>query len=324
MNQGLCYGMGLALCLWAMPLTAQVDVRAELDSNRILIGDQLRLRLTIAHPPSVSVTEIGWSVLQKEGTVEVLRPGSLDTVPGSTEEVLLQQELLITSFDTGYHRLPPIPVHYLDKGVARVGETAALALNVGSFPVRSDTAQLAPIKPIMEEPLALQDLLPYAGGLAALLLLAALIIYLRKRRRAEPPAEEVEDPRPAHEIALEKLEQLRSEKRWQRGEVKAYYSELTHILRAFLEKRFQVPALESTTNETAALLGRVPQEQAWKDELLALFRTADAVKFAKAQPPADTHEPRLSQAEDLVRRAIPAPEPEPSASPSDKGNFTDP
>ncbi len=58
------------------------------------------------------------------------------------------------------------------------------------------------------------------------------------------------NPDPAHVIALRDLERLMSEKLWEKGEIKAYYTRLTEILRQYLENRFSVYSLEMTTDET--------------------------------------------------------------------------
>ena len=55
--------------------------------------------------------------------------------------------------------------------------------------------------------------------------------------------------RPAHEIALEELNKLDAEKIWQQGNFKSYHTSLTDIIRMFIEHRWQVNAMELTTDE---------------------------------------------------------------------------
>lgn len=292
-------GGTFALLLWTTMLAAQVTVSAELDSNRIMIGDQVRLELTVVHDPDVEIQRIGWEVLKEQDEIELVAEGSLDTV-STTDDFILTQAFVLTSFDSGYHYVPPIPVSYIAGGQPETIQTNQLALEVRTFPIQSDTARLAPIKTIIEEPLRIQDLLPFLLLIVAVTMLGLLIWYLvrRRRRKEHPPEPEV--VRPAHEVAIEQLSELRDRKLWQQGAVKQFHSELTHIVREYLENRFEVRALESTTEETMAQLGdRI--ESDWREKLKELLQTADLVKFAKAIPPASFHEEMQQRAEDFVQ-----------------------
>lgn len=284
----------MVLLLSGWSLRAQVGVAAELDTTHILIGDQVRLTLRISHPPQVRITRIDWEALKEEPAIDVISPGQLDTVAVSPE-ILLKQTLVFTVFDSGYFRLPPIPVYYIDGGREGLQQTNDLGLEVRTFPITTDTARLAPIKPIVEEPARLDDALPYVVLIAlAGLLIAAIVLLLRRRRpRATPPPP---PPRPAHELALEQLQALRAAQLWQRGDIRPFQTELTRIVREYLENRFQLPALESTTEEIIARLPATGISAEWAEQLRQMLRTADMVKFAKAVPPVTIHEEMLQRA----------------------------
>ncbi len=297
----ICWGPGQA--------TAQVSVSAELDSARIMIGDQVRLQLLITHSPDVRVRHIGLEALEEEPKIELLSAPDPDTVP-SDQDIILQQQLVITSFDSGYYRIPPIPVEYLRDGQSATAFSPELAIEVSTFPIRSDSASLAPIKNIITEPFRVQDLLPYAIGVAGIALIGFLVWYLlrgRHRRRPEPPPA---PPRPAHEVAFEKLAALKAAGLIEQGEVKAYHSQLSHIVREYLENRFGMPALESTTDVIIDQLSRQELAAGWQGELRRLLQTADLVKFAKAEPPATVHQEGMTIAENLVESTKEEPEPE--------------
>jgi hypothetical protein len=92
-------------------------------------------------------------------------------------------------------------------------------------------------------------------GLAAILVIIIIILFIRYFRKVPPPMVAVEVPKiPAHVIAYEKLEKLKSEKLWQEGKLKAYHSLLTDILREYIENRFKIQALEQTTDEILYLV----------------------------------------------------------------------
>jgi hypothetical protein len=96
------------------------------------------------------------------------------------------------------------------------------------------------------------------------------------------------------------LTSLKNEKLWKKGEVKAYQSTLTYIVREYLENRFEVPALENTTDEILRSLKNTDLSQDWEGKLREMLQMADLVKFAKAQPQADFHDKMMNYAEDFV------------------------
>src|SRR5690606_8174161 len=89
-------------------------------------------------------------------------------------------------------------------------------------------------------------------------------------------------PRPPHELALEQLALLSAQKLWQNGKTKAYYSELTNILREYIEARFGVTAMEQTTEEIIMAMKRLPDFDTEKiNAIRRVLFLADLVKFAK-------------------------------------------
>lgn len=169
-----------------------------------------------------------------------------------------------------------------------------------------DSPQIADIRPPLS---ARPRLWPW------LLLLAAAAAgwwYWRRRRAlelAEAAAEAALDRRPAHERALEALGAL--EALWGEGRRREFYFGLTDALRAYLERRYAIPATVQTTHELARALKSLGLKREDSSRLLALFARADLVKFADARPedawgPAD-----LGQARDFVLKTAPPPAPEP-------------
>ncbi|HMQ05756.1 MAG TPA: hypothetical protein PKC30_00575 [Saprospiraceae bacterium] len=152
-----------------------------------------------------------------------------------------------------------------------------------------DSLYMAPLKPIMTEPLKLEDFRYFIAGLILLLLSAVVIYYFKKIKRVKEGSEPIMPEKtyiPPHIKALQKLEELKGKQLWQKGMIKEYQSELTFIIREYIHDRFEINALEMTTGE---ILKRVPffVDQTVLSELLHI---ADLVKFAKARPGDDIHE----------------------------------
>ncbi len=279
---------------WTTFSQAQIAVSATLDSASILIGDQVRLRLSVNHAPGLNIQNIDLSAIEQEPKLELIKTLLLDTVY-SKEEVVLHQDIILTSFDSGYHFIPGVPIQYAYQGQAGEVRSEQLALRVRTYPfAAADSLALQPIKDIIEEPMSFWDFAPYlAAGLGGALLIALAVWLIRRKRKKEESEPEPVDDRPAHVIALEQLKVLKAKKLWESGQIKDFHTELTYILRAYLERRFDIRALESTTFQIMMGIKLQPKyliKKSWYPDLERLLQTADLVKFAKAEPPREWHE----------------------------------
>lgn len=137
---------------------------------------------------------------------------------------------------------------------------------------------------IIEEKITWRDYLIYIyiyGGVAAFLLsLYFIITYLRKGKKGFN-VQKVEIILPAHEIALRDLYELKANELWQKGDTKGYHTELTRIMRQYIEDRYEVQALEMTSNQ----LRREMKTKEIDEDIIRRFddilQIADKVKFAK-------------------------------------------
>ena len=78
-----------------------------------------------------------------------------------------------------------------------------------------------------------------------------LITYLQSRMgKREEDAVAAEPLRPAEEVALEKLDIIREQKIWQTGQIKEYHTQLTDVVREYIDRRFEVSSAEQTSDET--------------------------------------------------------------------------
>ncbi len=276
----------------------QVLVRAELASKNIEIGDQIWMEVNISAPPGTEVAGLAPDHIDALDGLETIDAKKLNVV-AETPELLLQQRFLITSFDTGYIAVPPLPfVYKAANGRLDTAYSNDLLLSVSALPV-GDDEEIMPIKPIIEEPLNLLDfwwlfLLLIVAGLAYLL----YVIQQRRKAAAPPPP----PPPPAYVVALDALKELEGKKLWQQSQTKAYYSELTHILREYLEGRFDVQALEMTTRQiTKQLSQRNDFDKVRAKELSNLLQISDLVKFAKARPAEELHAEGLERVRSFVK-----------------------
>ncbi len=286
--------------------TQNIQVSAKIDStNNIIIGDQVKLKLQATCPNG---TILMWPVIKDTiiKQIEVTGRSKIDTVLSSDKKsITLSQSYTITSFDSGSYRIPSFGFNYrlLKDTNNYTAFTNDLYLNVNTVAVDT-TKAIKDIKAPLRAPLTFRELLPYiVGSIAVIAIVLLILYYIWKKKKAEPlikfkPVKTI----PAHEIALLALQKLKDDKLWQNNKVKLYYVELTDILRKYIEGRFEVDAMEMTTDEIVSTFRVIEIAAELKSKLRSILVLADLVKFAKAQPLANEHDICLSNAFDFVNQ----------------------
>lgn len=274
----------LATLLWAMGSVTDAQV-IKADSTRFLIGSKINLTIEV---PYSDGDLIKWPVFSDTIThsIEILSKTVPDTITNEgTKQKTIRQVLSITSFDTGFIIVPPIPFEIKKQGgQPEVFKTKPLLLEVQKVKVNT-AADIKDIKPILKAPYTFGDFLPWI-----ILLLVAVSIawgikyYIKKRKQAALNEPVVKLKIPVWDLAYQKLQELQSEKVWQQGHIKEYYTRLTDILREYFELRFNVTAGEMTSGEILeSMRPYVNDPEAW-ESLRNLLFLSDMAKFAKAQP----------------------------------------
>ncbi len=279
---------------------------AKLDSTSIMIGDQIGMELGIKVPKNFVVQ---WPAIGDtlNAHVEVVKKSAIDTA-FEANQMVLKQNLTITSFDSGYFEIPE--QHFLFHAP---GDTTLYEANTGSMylqvyvPEVDTTKPFVAIKSPKAEPYTLGEILPWVGGgLVLVALLVFLIIYLKKRKQNQPLFGAKPKPLPPPDVeAIEKLEALRHARMWQNGKVKEYYSALTDIMRRYLERRFGFEAPEMTSDEIIDELKNHQVNPEVMEKLKGMMMLADLVKFAKAQPTPLENDLSLDHALDFVKETKP-------------------
>lgn len=287
----------IALCcglLLPHTLPGQAQANAVLDPARIEPGDTFALRVLVAGT-AVAPKRVSFAGWQKQFPADNVLSRSEWTRSG-THWV---QQFTLISFDTASLQLPPLTV-FLHLGDTI--QTNPIDLAITTMFKNADVKDMAAIRDIRREPVMWYDYWPWALG--AMAVFALLSWWLRRQgRRKKPvpvPVLLTEPPPPADKIALQKLAALEQKKPWMDGNLLAYYAELSLIIREYLEHRYCVPALESTTREIAALLKKTDFPEIQKKPLSFLLQQTDLVKYAEIEPPKSYHEEALEKAKSLV------------------------
>ena len=272
-----------------------VSVNAKLDSTLMFIGGQMNLTLEVNQPKDVNIVfPVFTDTITK--AIEVVSSTPVDTTFLDNNRITLKQQYRITSFDSGLQYVPPIKFELAQEEYHKIFETKPMAVMViDPFDNVDPKKGIADIKAPLDAPFTLAELLPYLPWILLALAVIGAGIYLffrfRNRKGTEQAVKKKKPKEPPHVIALRELNRIKAEKLWQKGQVKKYHTEITDTLRQFIEDRFEINALEQTTEETLQALKNVDlnDEEAYK-KLKQILELADLVKFAKFNPLPDEND----------------------------------
>ena len=279
-------------------LLLAIIVSASIDSTNLMIGDQTDLHLQVTQDASEQVQMPVFGESLQDG-IEIVDKTIVDTLNLPDGRVQLNQYLTLTSFKDSLFVIDPIAV--------ASGEdtfwTEALALNVIQ-PFEIDTTlAITDIKDIEKAPICWWGIIRWIllGLLIAGLGVGGYFLWrwYDKRRK---PEEETIDPellRPADEVALEKLDEIKAAKIWKDGKVKEYQTELTDVVREYIGRRFEVHSTEKTSDETLQAMKPLIEKDLYT-RLKSMLQLADLVKFAKWHTTPDENEQALTTAYDFV------------------------
>ncbi|MBN1780114.1 hypothetical protein JW948_03245 [bacterium] len=282
--------------------TAPITVSSEVDKSRITIGDLIHYSITVIHDDSVQVTLPGFAA--NLGSFEI-RDYKIEDPEKEKGQIVSRASYTISTFFTGEFEIPPLAVQYTagQDSVPQTLMTEKIRIVVESMKA-SEAGDIRDVKAPLEIPrnwwYTFRWILP---GLAVLMLAFAGILIYRRRKagRSLIPVREA-PPRPAHEIAIEALDNLILSEIWQKGEIKRFYTEISEIIREYINGRYFVVALEMTTTEVLAGLREHCREQ----DTFLLFQTflenCDLVKFAKLVPSEELHQQNIHLAYEIVER----------------------
>jgi hypothetical protein len=280
-------------------IAQRIKATASLDSANILLGDQVKLFLEINHPKKVDITfpQVPDTI---RGNIEVLQQSEIDTFEMDDETFQKQiQSYLITCFDSGSHRIPPFWFKINMDGRIDSIPSNGVTLNVHTIPIDT-TRGPTDIKMPYDAPVTLKEVIPYILGIILIGAILFFILYSIKRKKQNKPIFTLpkKPKEPAHVIALRELDRIKDEKLWQQGKIKPFYSDVTETLRTYIEDRYDIPAMEKTSDETldSFRFRRDLLKEKTFENLSRILKLADLVKFAKYTPLPDDNNMTLVDA----------------------------
>ena len=281
MKEGLRMGLTsfkllLFIALFVSGFSGFSQVSSKIDTTHIRIGEQFNYEIIVDETKDVRFPKFESDSLNRIGVVTSHKIDSLKNQ--------LIKKYTLTSFDSGRYVLPAQEIYIRDKRFL----TDQVLIDVATVPVDTIKQPMYHIKEIQNEPYLFSDYLNYFWGLIALLIVIGVILYFVLRDK--PTEEEIISRIPPFDAAKMRLKELDNKELISQNKIKPYYVELTDIVRTFIEREMNIPALESTTDELMETIVdfngsshlNIPSETLFK--LKKLLQEADLVKFAKSKP----------------------------------------
>ncbi|WP_159246149.1 hypothetical protein [Tenacibaculum maritimum] len=288
------------LLITSMGFSQTPIIKAKIDTTNIRIGEQFLYKISVDKTKHVILPK-----LENLKGLEVVSESKTDTIKNS-----LIKKYILTGFDSGAFYIPQQQVFVKNQAYL----TDSLLINIATIPIDTTKIKKFPIKGIKGEPYEFIDFQQYLWWLIfAIICIGGILYYfiIKKKKGAEEIV--IEPSIPPYEEAIQKLHQLDQKLLWQNNKVKRYYSELTEIVRAYIERELKIPALESTTDELINVLidfnttKSIETTEETIQKLKKLLQEADLVKFAKSKPLAHEIEDDRKNAESIVNYLKPKP-----------------
>ena len=265
----------LALCLPAQELQQKLE-----KPSKLFVGSPFSVHIEITSAP--------------EDSIFAPQLDSLDVffLMGEPEQTELIEDgkkkntikLTFQAFDTGDYTFPELEFLVKTQAEDKILTTRDFVVIINS--VLPDSANV--IKDIAKPVTLKLGFWDYFIPILALIILIALIIFLKKlltKPKQEEETPKFTDTRPPWLVAQEMLTELKHKNLLDSGEFLEYYYQLSVILRYFLERNYQINALEMTTSEIRYNLHLDNTKE--KSEILRLLSESDKVKFARFIPETD-------------------------------------
>lgn len=299
MNRILFSLLFLSLCALCGVSSAQLPtLHTKVDAQQIIVGDQLRYFITLQTKKGGPA--IQWPKFSDTfNSLEIVEKGKIDTSING-DQIEYKQRLLITGFDSGSFLIPRFA--FMAASDTLFTDSFRVAVNT----VDVDTSKaFKDIKGVTEVTTSWRDYIGVIAGVAvAVIALVLLFVYLLRKRK--PVATEA--PRPQESVdqrALRLLDELEAKQLWQQDKPKQYYTELSEIVRQYIEVRFDTNAMELTTDELLRKAKKHREMTFFLQSLRPLLHAADLAKFAKANPLPQEHIEALELARNFVRVSKP-------------------
>ncbi len=300
----------LLLLLAPLAMSAgNTTISTKLDSAHVMMGRTTTLHISIAQDNNVKGVLISLLPDTLNAMVEIADRGKADTTATSDNRLEIKQDVKLQAFDPGTYQLPALAYVVGHDTI----KSKPLTLTVDSVKVDPE-GKIKDFKPIAQVPFKLLDWVPnfisdywWAWLLGIALIAGGIAAYYKWFKKGINPLKPVKKRLPPYEEAMLALQQLKASNLWQNGSAKEYYTQLTDILRVYIDRRFGINAVEMTSSQIMEKIKHNEEAHIANDQLNSVLEIADFVKFANMHTLADDNEIAYQRAVNFVEQTKPVP-----------------
>ena len=280
-----------------------VSLKASIDSTTVIQGSKAKLHLEL-----LKNSDGGMLVDAPEPGAEYfgieISDMKVDTIDHGNGRIELAYDYTIQAFDPGTVTLPPFKYAVGDDTIA----SEVVTLKVLEVDLDSLT-DINPMESVVSIPSRWYDFIPnwwlwvFVGIAAAGVIACCVLLFRKKKGLISKPVKIT----PPYDLAVMRLNDLQAKKLPQSGRDKEYYTELTEILRQYLEGRFGINAMEMSSTQIIDTLRHNKETRPGSDLMKQILEIADFVKFAKVRPLPDDNIKAFNSAIKFVEDSKPLP-----------------
>ena len=265
-------------------LNAQ-EVSSYVDTTSIRIGEQITYKINVK---TDSLEDIDFPKAKDFAPFELINEFKVDT-NYLNKKFIISKKFALTYFDSGAYYIPSQKLTLLNKEVKL--DSFKITIN----PVKIDTTKqgLYDIKPIMKSKTQIDFI--FLGYILIFIAVICAVLYFKKQIFSFFSIQKLKvEYLTPYEKAVIELTKIKKLNYLSDVDIKTYYSDLTFVLRNFIEEKIIKNALESTTKELIQKLSllKTSKKLNFSNSTLKniedVFSRADLVKFAKYEPDAQS------------------------------------
>lgn len=280
--------------------TGAVKARAFLDSTQFTIGDKITIHEEVTTPtPENFDLKSKPNIVFDTTAFEIKNYSEWKDIASNDGLTHKQMDITLLAWDTGVYKIDVIP--FIFSAVDFPTDTLTVSVKYPSDLSTMTAPQ--PIKDIIREESVWEDYLPFLIPFFTALVLAFILwrawkYYKNKETVVAPVIQKIE--RAPRELALQQLQDLKKKKYPEAENTKQYYTELSDIVRTYIENQYRIPALESTTDEIFKRLNKKLSSSNKMRNLRDALSIADLAKFAQVTPTLTTCEQHWQYVFDFI------------------------
>ena len=256
----------------------QVSVVANINKPEIKIGEKFIYTIEVQYPDSGLIDIPG--IQGNLNDFEVRNAQVTNPEKNKDGQMVRIWSLELAAFGSGKFVIPSQTIEYSLKNSKRIVPVYTDSLNIS---VSSSGGQQ--MSDIVDEelPLAPEKETPWIFWI--LITVAVLLLIYIVMRRFHIHSEKANPTLPAYEEAMEELALVRKQN-WVHGHQSEYFFALSNILRRYFSRRYEMEALESTSDELIQKMEVNSDFPVFElDRLREFLAQSDLVKFGRVELP---------------------------------------